>query len=63
MDRHFHKRRRRQALCCTLCGGEIDDGEEYWFCNGSTVCGRCLAAFARQEFDFCRYTRGKEACP
>ena len=54
-------RRRRQTLCCTLCGREIAKGEEYWACNGSRVCRACLPDFARQELLPCREVRGKEA--
>lgn len=52
--------RRRSTLLCTLCGREIVDGQEYWSCNGSSVCASCLAEFARQELAPCRETRGKE---
>lgn len=59
---HFDNRRRRQAvLRCTLCGREITTGEDYWACNGSSVCADCLPEFARQELAPCREIRGKEA--
>ena len=48
------------ALLCTLCGREIIKGEEYWYCNGSTVCRECLPSFARAELAPYRQTRGKE---
>ena len=51
----------RFALLCTLCGREISPGEEYWYCNGSSICSRCLAAFARAELAPYRQIRGKEA--
>ena len=58
---YTEKRRRRQILRCTLCGQEITEGEEYWACNGSSICSRCLAAFARAELAPYRQIRGKEA--
>ena len=54
------RRRRQTVLCCTLCGREITRGEEYWACNGSSVCADCLGTFARQELACCREIRGKE---
>jgi len=54
------KRRRLGVLRCTLCGGEIVRGEEYWACNGSRICAGCLPEFARQELAVCRETRGEE---
>ena len=50
-----------KILRCTLCGQEILTGEEYWRCNGFSVCGDCLPEFARQELAACRRQRGKEA--
>jgi len=41
--------RRRRTLRCSLCGLEITEGEDYWYCNGSSVCGACLPVFARAE--------------
>lgn len=55
--------RRQTVLRCTLCGQEITTGEEYWACNGSSVCTACLPDFARREFAPCRETRGKEVGP
>ena len=60
---HIHRRRGRQTLLCTLCGREITEGEEYWACNGSRVCGGCLGAFARTELAACREVRGREGRP
>jgi len=54
---------RHTTLCCTLCGREIGRGEEYWSCNGHTVCPDCLGAFARQEFSPFRQVRGREERP
>ena len=54
-------RRRRTALLCTLCGREITEGEEYWFCSGSSVCAACLPDLARRELAPCREIRGREA--
>ena len=54
-------RQRRHILLCSLCGQEIAPGEEYWYCNGSSVCGCCLGDFARAELAPYRQTRGKEA--
>jgi len=55
--------RRRGALRCTLCGQEIALGEEYWACNGSLACGRCLPELARRELAPCREVRGRELRP
>ena len=38
METKEHTRRRR-TLRCSLCGLEITEGEDYWYCNGSSVCG------------------------
>lgn len=54
------RRPRRRILLCTLCGQEILAGEDYWQLNGSSVCGGCLAAFARAELAPYRQIRGKE---
>ena len=48
METKEHTRRRR-TLRCSLCGLEITEGEDYWYCNGSSVCGACLPVFARAE--------------
>ena len=45
----MYRRRRRQTLLCALCGQEITEGEEYWFCSGSSVCAGCLPDLARRE--------------
>ena len=49
------------ALLCALCGQEITEGEEYWFCSGSSVCAGCLPDLARRELAPCREIRGREA--
>ncbi|MEI3297364.1 hypothetical protein [Dysosmobacter welbionis] len=46
METKEHTRRRR-TLRCSLCGLEITEGEDYWYCNGSSVCGACFSVFAR----------------
>ena len=56
-------RQGRHILLCSLCGQEITPGEEYWYCNGSSVCRECLTDFARAELAPYRQTRGKEARP
>ena len=56
-------RQRRHILLCSLCGQEIAPGEEYWYCNGSSVCRECLPVFARAELAPYRQTRGKEVRP
>ena len=56
-----HDARRRQTLCCSLCGAEITRGEGYWYCNGASICGGCLPDFARQELGPFRRVRGREA--
>jgi hypothetical protein len=55
------RRPERWRLHCSLCGQEIAESEEYWFCNGFSVCADCLPEFARQELAPCRLLRGKEA--
>ncbi len=55
-----HRRQRRHTLVCSLCGQAITIGEEYWYCNGSSICSDCLAEFARAELAPYRQTRGKE---
>lgn len=59
--KHHLCRKRRYMLVCSLCGQTISIGEEYWYCNGTSVCRRCLNDFARAEFAPYRQTRGKEA--
>ena len=49
------------VLRCTLCGAEIPQGESYWHCNGQSICGVCLAEFARTELAPYRCVRGREA--
>ena len=58
--RYQYRRKMRQNLHCSLCGQEITMGEEYWACNGSTVCTSCLPVFARQELAPCHEIHGKE---
>ena len=60
METKEHTRRRR-TLRCSLCGLEITEGEDYWYCNGSSVCGACLPVFARAELAPFRQVRGREA--
>lgn len=60
MQHQNHRIWRQTVLRCTLCGQEITMGEEYWACNGSSVCAACLPEFARQELAPCHETRGKE---
>lgn len=57
---HSHCRKRRPLLLCTLCGLEIAEGEEYWFCGGGSVCAACLPDLARRELAPCREIRGRE---
>ena len=57
----MYRRRRRQTLLCALCGQEITEVEEYWFCSGSSVCAGCLPDLARRELAPCREIRGREA--
>ncbi len=61
--RSIYSRPKRRTLLCTLCGREIIEGEEYWFCSGSSVCAGCLPELARRELAPCRETRGKEREP
>ena len=58
--RRSARRLGRHSLLCSLCGQEIVTGEEYWYCNGSTVCRECLPSFARAELAPYRQIRGKE---
>lgn len=53
-------RRRPAALRCTLCGGAVLPGEEYWACNGHRVCAMCLPELARRELAPCREILGEE---
>ena len=61
--RRSARRLGRHSLLCSLCGQEIVTGEEYWYCNGSTVCRECLPSFARAELAPYRQTRGQEVRP
>ena len=61
--RRSARRLGRHSLLCSLCGQEIVTGEEYWYCNGSTVCRECLPSFARAELAPYRQPRGKEVRP
>ena len=58
-----HRRQERRTLVCSLCGQAITIGEEYWYCNGASVCRCCLNDFARAELAPYRQTRGKEVLP
>lgn len=49
-----------RVLRCTLCGAEICSGEDYWYCNGTSVCRDCLADYARRELAPYRQVRGRE---
>ena len=55
------RRRPRRCLLCSLCGGEITEGESYWYLNGASVCERCFCDFARGELAPYRQIRGREA--
>lgn len=59
--RQNHRCLGRHTLLCSLCGQAITTGQEYWYCNGSSVCGRCLNEFARAELAPYHQIRGKEA--
>ena len=63
MKSFFHRSGQPSTLVCSLCGREIPTGEEYWYCSGCSICGRCLPDFARQELAPCREIRGKELRP
>lgn len=41
--------RRRPAVYCTLCGGEVYPGERYWQVNGVRSCRWCLDRLAQRE--------------
>jgi len=58
--RRIDCRPERRVLLCTLCGGEIGKGEDYWYLNGESICGSCLEEFARIELAPYRRTRGRE---
>ncbi len=38
-----------QAECC-LCGGEIYEGEAYYYIDGTVFCEDCLEDYARESF-------------
>ena len=59
MKQH-HRRQGRHTLVCSLCGQAITIGEEYWYCNGTSVCRCCLNEYARAELAPYHQTRGKE---
>ena len=61
--RQIQSRQGRHTLTCSLCGQAITNGEEYWYCNGTSVCRCCLNDFARAELAPYRQTRGKEVLP
>lgn len=35
---------------CSVCGGDIYRGEEYYRINGRSICPECLEDFARDYF-------------
>ena len=41
--------RRRPALECSLCGGELYPGDRYWQVNGVRSCRWCLDLLAQRE--------------
>lgn len=49
------------AAYCSLCGGELYEGDTYWHINGSKLCAACLGLFAREEFAAHRQICGREA--
>ena len=58
--RQIHRRLGRYALLCSLCEQPIMTGQEYWYCNGTSVCHWCLNEFARAELAPYHQIRGKE---
>ena len=61
-ERHHRDPQRRLPWAhCSLCGGEITEGESYWYLNGASVCERCFCDFARGELAPYRQIRGREA--
>ena len=46
---------------CSLCGGELYEGEKCYVINGEVICGDCLEEYARQVFaGFARYAGEEE---
>ena len=57
---HADVQRRRPLLSCSLCGGGLYRGDEYWKINGYILCGGCLLPFAREDYAPCRAVCGEE---
>ena len=39
---------------CDHCGGEIYEGEEYYYIDGQYICEDCLSDFAEKYFADCK---------
>ena len=48
------------AAYCSLCAGELYEGDVYWHINGSKICRACLGQFASEEFAAHREICGEE---
>ena len=60
-DKQQQDVQRRGAMThCSLCGGELYEGDPYWAVNGSIVCENCLDTFAKAEFAAHRLVCGQE---
>ena len=40
----------RSVCCCSFCGSELYESDEFYAVNGLTVCEACLPRFAREEY-------------
>ena len=58
-NQRANRRPERWRLRCSLCGQEIAEGEEYWFCNGNNICEHSQPEIQRQEKTPCRKLREK----
>lgn len=57
---HRDPQRRPPRAHCSLCGGELYQGECCWVVNGSTLCRSCLGDYAARAFAAHRRTCGEE---
>ena len=57
---HRDPQRRPPRAHCSLCGGELYQGDVYWSINGSTLCRGCLREYAAQAFAAHRRVCGEE---
>lgn len=58
---HRDPQRRLPWAHCSLCGGELYQGDVCWIINGSTLCRGCLGDYAAAAFAAHRRICGEEA--